>query len=122
MHYNHVTHPFASLRQKFIKIENFGGISSLTSYIKKHPDMLRYVFDEDQNLVKIIVDPNRFFTFKEDSKERLRLQLFGHQHLCGKPTRLLNMYLLKGCNLHQQIQFQAHGVEPHRGTNRSWCK
>jgi hypothetical protein len=68
--YNTLQHAYQGLIDKFINNKNYGGIPELISYIKKHPDMLKYKFDKDQKLIKIIVAPNSFFTFKQKSKER----------------------------------------------------
>jgi len=63
-------HPFDSLKKKIKDMEKYQDIRSLIYYIERHPDMLRYEFDKNQNLVKIIVDPNRLFTFLDDSIQR----------------------------------------------------
>ena len=54
----------------FAELEKQTKIDDLFTYLKKHPDMLKYKFDEEGQMSKIEVDPNRKFTFLDDSKRR----------------------------------------------------
>jgi len=56
-------------------------IDKFIYYLGIHPDMLQYEFDRDGNLVKIIVDPFRLFTFKNRSKERQCNMSYGIKEL-----------------------------------------
>lgn len=42
----------------------------LISYLNRHLDMIKYEFDIEGKLIKVNVDPNKFFTIKDDSKVR----------------------------------------------------
>jgi hypothetical protein len=61
---------FAPLEKRLLESKNGITIEYLLDYLKEHPDMLKYVFDENGKMSKIIVDPNRMFTFLDDSFER----------------------------------------------------
>jgi hypothetical protein len=61
---------FAPLERRLLDSGNGITIQNLLDYLKKHPDMLKYVFDENGKMSKIIVDPNRTFTFLDDSFRR----------------------------------------------------
>ena len=45
-------------------------INDLLDYIKKHPNMLKYEFDEDKKMKKIIVNLETMFTFFDASLKR----------------------------------------------------
>jgi hypothetical protein len=45
-------------------------IDDLIGYMKMHPDMIKYEFDDNKKLTKIMVDPYSLFTLKANSKVR----------------------------------------------------
>jgi hypothetical protein len=76
----------------------------LISYLDTHLDMINYEFDNEGNLIKINVDPNKIFTFKHDSKVRQCNMSLGI-------TKLLESY------------FSSHGYEFQvTMVNKDYCK
>ena len=55
---------------EFSTLEKKVNIDDLFLYLKKHPDMLKYEFDENKKISKIKVDPNRTHTFFDNSIQR----------------------------------------------------
>lgn len=87
-------------------------INDLLDYLEKHPDMLKYEFDENGKMSKIIVDPNRTFTFLDDSIERQCNMSYGI-------TEMLKLITLRE---NSDPTWQTNGGVKIVMSNKSFCE
>ena len=67
------------------------GIVNLITYIRENPGILKYIFDDGGELVKIQVDTDTSFNFTKDSTKKLCDMLFGVTELLKTHLKYTNM-------------------------------
>jgi hypothetical protein len=87
-------------------------IQNLLDYLKEHSDMLKYVFDENGKMSKIIVDPNRTFIFFDDSI----------QNQCNMSYGITEMLKLITLPKNSDPTWQTDGRVKIEMNNESFCE
>jgi len=97
---------FSTLEKKKVNIDD------LFKYLTKHPDMLKYEFDENKKISKIKVDPDRKFTFLDDSIQRQ----------CNMSYSIAEMLKLLTSPTNSDLSWQTEGGVKVEMSNEPYCK